>query len=367
MKKIVLIIMMIIFIMSGCNQEVEQEQEEIRTSVEVSEVKLDSINLVTTFTGRVQSEKTIPVLTQTPGEVDEIYVSNNQYVKKGDKLFSLVSTNNLRQLQQAQASYDSAYANYLQTEDQLNLAIENYERTKKLFEAGAVSESQLEQTKAQASKQPLNSAQAALDQARLNLETAQDSYSDTVVKANSSGTISEISIEEGSFASNTQPTMMISDNNDLIIKLNVSEKYVNKISQGDQVGIDILATEMSYDGVVNEVGSTIDTNTMLYPAKVAVSNNESSIKAGMIAQVQIITDSKEQALIIPSEAVLLRGNIEIVFVNEDQVAIQKEVKTGIDNGDTIEIVNGLEVAEEVIVLGQNFLSNGDKINVVRGE
>src|SRR6056297_724629 len=140
LKKIVLIIMMIIFIMSGCNQEVEQEQEEIRTSVEVSEVKLDSINLVTTFTGRVQSEKTIPVLTQTPGEVDEIYVSNNQYVKKGDKLFSLVSTNNLRQLQQAQASYDSAYANYLQTEDQLNLAIENYERTKKLFEAGAVSE-----------------------------------------------------------------------------------------------------------------------------------------------------------------------------------------------------------------------------------
>ena len=68
MKKIVLIIMMIIFIMSGCNQEVEQEQEEIRTSVEVSEVKLDSINLVTTFTGRVQSEKTIPVLTQTPGK-----------------------------------------------------------------------------------------------------------------------------------------------------------------------------------------------------------------------------------------------------------------------------------------------------------
>jgi len=367
MKKFMLLFIISILVFTGCSQEVEKEQEEILTSVEVTEVKLDSINLVTTFTGRVQSVSTIPVMVQTPGEVEEVFVTNNQYVSKGDKLFSLVDTNNARQLQQAQASYDSANANYMQVKEQIELAKDNLERTQKLFEAGAVSESQLEQAKLQASEQPLKAAKAGLDQAKVSYDSAKDAYEDTVVKANVSGYISNINIEEGSFATSSQPTMMINDNSELSIMLNVSEKYVNKIQQGDQVGINIVANDLNYDGKVKEVSSTMDANSLLYPVEISFEAKDESINNGMIAQVEIITESRNEVLIVPSEAVLLRGNIEIVFVNEDNIAIQKEVTTGIDNGEITEIIDGLEENQQIIVLGQNFLSNGDKINVVRGE
>jgi len=368
MKKVYLILIFIltIIIISGCQQEVNQSREEVLTSVEVIESSLESINLITTFTGRVQAKNTTPVIAQVPGEVKEVYVSDNESVKKDQKLFSIVSTNNLRQLQQAQAAYDSAYANYLSAQEQVNLAKDNYERTKKLYEAGAVSESQLEQAELSASEQPIKAAKAAVDQARINLESAQDAYSDTVVKAPVSGVITGMSVKENSFVTNTQATLFIEDNSELNINLNITERYINKIEEDDEVGIKISAVESTFDGIIKEVSSTIDSNSLLYPVKIQFISSNQKVKNGMIAQVDIVTDRKEEAVVIPAEAVLLRGDKEIVFVNEEGVAKQREVVTGIDNGESIEIIEGLEIGESVIFLGQNFLSSGDKIKVVRG-
>ncbi len=367
MKKVYLILILTIIIITGCQQETKQPREEILTSVEVIESKLDSINLITTFTGRVQSKGTTPIISQIPGEVDKVYVSDNEYVKKHQKLFSIVSTNNLRQLQQAQAAYDSSYANYLSAQEQVNLAKDNYERTKRLYEAGAVSESQLEQAELSASNQPIKAAKAAVDQAKISLESAQDAYSDTVIKAPVSGVVTGMTVKENSYVTNTQATLFINDNSELNINLNVTEKYINKIGEKDEVGINISAIESTYDGVVKEVSSSMDTNSLLYPVKIQFIRTDERIKNGMIAQVDIITDSKEEAIVIPAEAVLLRGDNEIVFLNEEGIAKQREVISGIDNGESIEIIEGLELGESVIFLGQNFLSSGDKIKVVRGD
>ncbi|MFP4457334.1 MAG: efflux RND transporter periplasmic adaptor subunit [Clostridia bacterium] len=367
MKKIYLILFLTIIIISGCQQETQTEQEEILTSVEVIESKLESINLITTFTGRVQSKNTTPVMVQTPGEVEKVYVSDDEYVQKDQKLFSIVSTNNLRQLQQAQAAYDSAYANYLSAKEQVELAKENYEKTKKLYEAGAVSKNQLEQAELSASEQPLKAAQAAVDQAKISLESAEESYSDTVVRAPVSGIVTGVTVEENSFVTNTQATLFINDNSQYNINLSVTEKYVNRINENDQVGIKVAAIESNYDGIVEEVSSSIDTNSLLYPVTIRFSKTDEKIKSGMIAQVEIITESKKEAIVIPAEAVLLRGDKEIVFINDEGVALQKEVVTGIDNGEKIEVIEGLETGEVVIFVGQNFLSSGDKIKVVRGD
>lgn len=356
-----------VLVFTGCEQEVEQIEEEVFTSVEVQEVKLDSINLVTTFTGRVQSKNIVPVMVLSPGEVESVFVSNGDYVKKDQKLFSLVGTNSKSQVDQAQAAYNSASANYELTKQQIKTAKENYTKIKKLYESGAVSKSQLDQADLAASELPLEATKGAVDQARIALNSAQNYHEDTVVRAPISGVVSGMNAKENSFITNTQPALMISDNSQLDISINVSESYVNKISENDIVGIYLPAIEYNYDGKVKETSSSLDPNSFLYPVKIVVDKIDENIKSGMIAQVEIITESKNDVLVVPAQAVLLRGDKEVVFTFVEGLAVQKEVITGIDNGKNIEIKEGLEVGEEVIVLGQNFISSGDKISIVGGE
>ena len=205
-----------------------------------------------------------------------------------------------------------------------------------------------------------------VEQARVAYENAASLLKNAEVKAPISGVVSNISIVEGEYATSSNPPITIVDSDSITIEFGVPSNLVNKIKKGDKVTVEISAAVYKKEAVINSISSSADLMTNLYNVDIVL-GNDGTIKPGMFAKVYLDTDRIENALAVRTEAVKEREDKKIVFVANGEVAVEKEVTTGLDTGSYIEIKSGLTEGEKVIVKGQDYISDGSKIKVVRGE
>ncbi len=406
-----LVIILVLGVAIGCNPKEnanKKSQEDIKNEnyvpVEVDVALIRTISNDITFSGAVYPNKSVMVLPKSIGKVSVVNVQTGDRVKKGDILFVLDKDDIKKQVDQAKAAYDAASANYNMTKDQLEVANaslertkvlvedklsnarKSFDRTKELYEEGAVSQaqyeqaeinlkdqesmlkSQLEQSELAASNNSLNAAKASLDQARIGYNQALDALENASVDAPISGTVTEISIEEGEFATNTQPAMTIVDTDVVYVQINVTENIINELYKGKEVTATIpSATDQSLTGKIDDISPTPDARTQLYPVKIYIENEDGLIKSGMFAEIKVQTDIRKSVVAVKSEAVIDEEGKDVVFVAEDGKAVAKEVKVGLDTGEYVEIIDGLKGREKVIVKGQNYVEDGTIVKVVRGD
>jgi RND family efflux transporter MFP subunit len=153
------------------------------------------------------------------------------------------------------------------------------------------------------------------------------------------------------------------------IQLSVVESVVNDIVEGDQIKLEIpSATTGEIMSTISYVSPSADPMNKLYTVKSYIDNPESKIRPGMSAKATISLEKAINAIVIPSNSIINKGDQKFVFVVEEDVAIEKEVKTGIDTGEFVQILSGLEFDEKIIIEGQFYVSDGSKVKVVvRGE
>lgn len=401
-----LILSMIIVFTVACTSEddIEEVKEETYTPVEISQVTVKSLENITSMSGKISPNKDVMVMPDMPGKVETVNVKDGDKVNKGDLLFTLDKKDIQKQIDQAKASYDLAKINYDISQDQANMTKESYERTKtltetvlnnarenlentrKLYEAGAVPETQLEQAEVSyeqqetqmktqldqaelsASNKVTDLANGQLSQAELAYNQAKDALDNAVVVAPISGIITGNTLEPGTMVSNAQPSMNIVDINRVYVSIEVVEGLVNKLEKGQEVDLTIAAiSEDPFNAVIDSINPIPDPRTQLYLVKVYVENIDNEIKPGMFANVNIPLEIKENVLSVPSEAIILQGEKNIVYVVENGKAIEKEVEIGLDNGVEVEIISGLKDKEKVITKGLDYVKNGEDVKITGGD
>lgn len=370
-KRILILIniAILILLITGCFSNGNMgdiQQEESYIAVEIETLKPRFLYIENILSAKVYANKDVYVIPTYIGEVEEVKVEIGDIVSKDDILFLLNKEEIEKQIDQARTAYEAARANYDMTFEQIESAKKQYERTKELYIQGAVSQIQYEQAELAASDAPLQAASKGLEQAQLAYNQAQDALKNVEVKAPISGTITSIDIEAGEFATNSQPSMVIMDMENVIVQFGITENLINKVVKGDTVLLEISSADFNEEAVIESVSSSVDMMTGLYNVKVKVKNN-GKIKPGMFTKVMIKTDIKENVLAVKSEAVVERGGENCVYVANGEYTVEKKVETGLDTGMYIEIISGLTDGEKVIIKGQNYVSNGSKIKVVRGE
>lgn len=381
----------------------QQEQQELYTPVEASQVVRKTLANTTSISGRVMADKDVMVLPQIPGTVKSIAVKEGDRVKKGDVLFTLDEKDIKKQVEQAKAAYDMAKASYAMSQEQSKVAKESLQRIedladttlgklrenvqnlRELYNAGAVSKSQLEeaelaleqqeaqfqaqidQARLGASDKTLEIAETQLKQAELAYKQAQDALKNATITAPIDGIVTGITIQEGGIAVNTQPAMNIVDVNRVYVIVQVSEGVVGKLSQGQEVKVTIPAVSSEpVKAAIDTISLTVNQMTQLYPVKIYLDNPEGKIKPGMFANVEMALDQRENTLAVPGEAVVVRDGKNVVYVIEEDKAVEREVQLGLDIGSEVEILKGLEENETIIVRGQHFVENGGRVKVVGG-
>lgn len=367
-----LILILIIGSIAGCSPKAnikdEQSQGETYVPVEIEKAAKRTIFNVTVFSGKVYPDKDVVVLPKVVGKVTSVNVKVGDTVTKDSILFTIDRGDMQKQVQQAKAALDGARANYELVKEQIENAKVAYERTKKLYEEGAVSKAQLEQAQLAASDESLEAAKTGFEQAQVAYSQALDALNDTFVKSPIDGVVSSVDIETGDMVSNTQPTITVVDMDKVYVQIDVTENIINDLNEGQEVMVNIpSASENDLVGKISNISPVADSRTQLYPIKIYIDNSKHLIKPGMFARVKINTDIREDVIAVKSEAVVEKNGKLVLYVVENDKAVQREVTTGLDTGTYVEIVEGLNEGENVIIKGQNYVEDGSKVKVVRGD
>jgi cobalt-zinc-cadmium efflux system membrane fusion protein len=314
------------------------------------------------------------------GRLVRLYAGQGSKVKKGQKLADLESAD----IDQAEADYLKALAdseNARRTSAaEVKFAQATYDRTKMLFEktitAGKnlqAAEHDLELAKTLAATS-IASTKAALISARRHLlilgmkESAVDALAskpDLTAVFSLTSPIEGIVVERNATIGATVGTdanvFKIIDISRVWIDANVFEKDLERVKFGQEVKVAVPAFPgASFSGKVILVSSVVDPETRSVKVRTEVPNPDGRLKPDMFANVEIITDLHRTAISIPQSAVLNDDGKTVVFVSEGSDYKKRAVIAGIQGNDRVEIVDGLNAGDKVVVKGNYLLLQQSK-------
>ena len=335
-----LILLIIFSLITGCSGK-EVVEETVKVPVEVYEARIDTIVREITIAGLVEPEISAMVIPEIAGgrKVISIPVKVGDSVRKGTVLAYLDS-------ESTALNYEIAEASFLDAE-------KNYERNKALFDAGAISKSQFEQIEI-----GFLQAKNAYELRRIELS----SYS---VKSPVDGVVSSINVTEGNFASAQSPVAVISKIDKVLLKSSINEKEVKNLSQGQEVSIIIPNMgDKEFTGKIKSVAPTMDMQIRSFPLEIEIDNSNHEIQPGIFAKASVVVENRENVVVVPSQAVIIRGNQGKVFIIEDERAQSVNVEPGLTNNYYTEIITGIKPGDKVITRGNDNVIIGDLVRIV---
>jgi membrane fusion protein (multidrug efflux system) len=290
-------------------------------------------------TATLEAEADAEIIAKVGGEVRQIFVEEGDRVRAGQVL---------AQLDDRQLRLQAA-----QTRAALAKAERDFNRQVELNAKGLVSAGAFENL-----KYDLDNHRAAHDLAQLNL-----SYS--AIRAPFAGVVAERHVKLGKELAVGSPVFRVTDPTPLKASVFVPERELARLKPGQpaNVAADALAGR-SFPAHVKLVSPMVDAATATFKVTLEVDDPEGDLKPGMFARVGIVFERRADTLTIPRIALLDSDGSSNVFVVNSGKAEQRAIKTGLANAGRVEVIQGLEGAEQVVVVGQNGLKDGNPVRVV---
>jgi len=266
----------------------------------------------------------------------------------------------------AQSIYDSAQTGLEQAEQNLVsvklLSQSQIDTTQKQLESA---EAGLENVKKK-SKLQIAQAEGQVKTAEGQVDSVQAQLNDTVISAPVSGTLNQKYIEIGEMATAGKPIVSIVNIKDLKIEIALTEFDAAKVFVGQEVKIKIAAyPDEKLTGKVYYAGLVADQMSKKFPVKIQLENKDGKIKAGMMTDVEIITNQEDSVLVIPKSAVFEDNDgLEKVYLIDDDSRIKiTPVKTEAVGKDELKVIEGLVEGDEVVIEGNYELEDGEVVDV----
>lgn len=260
-------------------------------------------------------------------------------------------------VQQAEAQVAAAKAGF-------DLAADNLKRQEPLYRDSVISAIEFENVRAQ-----YNQAQAQLNQARAGLAQVQERLKDTRIVSPFAGTVEVRFAEVGEQVMPGTPVARVVNTGRVKVTAGVPERYAGDIQLGTPVSIRFQAYGAApRTGRVTFVGRAIDSQSRTFPIEILLENPDGSLKPQMVTTVSATRSQLKDVLVVPRAAVLHDENGTSVFVvdrtDSAAVAVRQDVRLGAAYGDKV-VVGGLQVGDEIVVLGQTTLTQGDHVQVLQ--
>lgn len=194
-------------------------------------------------------------------------------------------------------------------------------------------------------------------------------FATSPVRAVKSGTISVLPFPVGSTVSQTMSMGKISSIKNLEIQAGVAERFVSRVELGQEATLTFDAwPDEEFSASVTEVSPVLDPMTRTMSVSLAIPSADSRIKPGMYARINLITEERADVVVIPYESIVQRGDVSYVFVVQDDNTVKmQEVKQSLRVDDLVEVSEGLEEGDIIVIRGQTLLEDGTNVSVVSVE
>jgi len=374
-------------------------------SVQTAKVDRQKIIQKVSATGKIQPTVQVKISADVSAKITRLAVLEGQWVEKGTFLVELDRERYLAAVESAEASVRSAQANAQLVRENMDRSEKEFQRYRELVSQNLESEAMFEDKESayQVEVARHESSLFQVEQTKATLKQARDDLSKTTIYAPMSGTISDLRKEQGEIAIGSQfqedVILIIADLSDMETQVNVDENDIISIAIGQHADIEVDALlDQVLAGVVAEIASSANIagagsseQKTEFEIKISILNPPDTLRPGMTAGAELFTKTNENALSVPIQSVAVRtvdqlvmegedqddaekrytadrdGFVEVVFCIEDGKAVAKQVKTGIQSDELIEILEGLEEGEEVVTGSYRAISkdlaNGAVVNI----
>jgi membrane fusion protein, multidrug efflux system len=333
---------------AGCSGSEASEVDNARVgrvvSVEVASVSAESFTSAVQIVGSVHGRHDVTVSTEEAGVVRQLLAEKGSWVEAGQPIVRLDDGVLRAQAQQADA--------------QARLAVEQFERQRRLWEDERMG-----------SEMAYLNAKYGAETARAASRVLAERLARTIVRAPVAGVLEERHVEVGSLVSPGTPVARIVDARTVKVSGGVPERFAGEVRRGSEatIQVDALgAAELS--GTVSFSGSAVHTGSRTLPIEIVVPNASGALKPGMVATVRLARGQAGEAILVPQEAVLREEGGYVLYVVGErdgvEVAVRREIVLGATQGNRVVVSAGLEAGERLIVVGQQKVAPGDRLEIV---
>ncbi len=353
-----LLLLLIGILAAGCSTSNNSEndmnsspKENRAIPVSLIDLKPVRVEWMLDVVGLIHPNKDVHISSEVAGKVIKVDFNNGDYVNKDDVLVKLDDEYKRYDLIRAESQIMIAKADY----DKSEL---DYKRYKKLFESKDISEFELENIGLKR-----DVAKAGHMAAEAGYKAARRQYNDTNIKAPFAGFLSQKKVAVGGLIKPGVPIGKIIDIR--IVKSNVEiiESDMPRIKVEDDVKIHLdTYPDEAFAGKVSSISPEANPVTKTFLVEIELTNTaDFKLKPGMVAKCKIITEVTDSTFLLPQNAVYENGSKRYIFININNKAVKNPVKTGRTYENKIEIIDGLQGHEKVVITESLFLNDGSKI------
>ena len=307
--------------------------------VNVAQVQRGTIEAYYESSTNLTAAQEAVVVARTQGVVEALFAEEGDVVKAGQSLAQLETERLTLELARSRA--------------QLERLKTAFERAGRMFEAKMISPNEHDD------------ARFAFEAEETNLRLREYELKEATIRATIDGVITRRHIKVGHTLNQNAPAFEMKRLDIIEAELNVPEREIQNIrpDQYARVHIDALPDEQ-FDGAVARVAPEVDAGSGTFRVTVRLANDETRLKPGMFARVDVRIDQHTDALLVPLHAVVTRRDDNSLFVVEGGIVERRDVTMGYVSDGNVEILNGVADDEWVVTTGHGGLRNGARVSVV---
>ncbi|MEW6326569.1 MAG: efflux RND transporter periplasmic adaptor subunit [Thermodesulfobacteriota bacterium] len=338
----------------GCQKKEAKTPAEKAVNVKIQATEKRPLRPFVETIGSLNPYEEVMVSAEVDGILKDARADEGTMVSRGVVLATIDDTDYRLEVKRAEAALRQAEATLANTKLE-------YQRKEALYKEQLVTQQQFDDVSTR-----LSLAEADVERARAALSLSRQKLIKTRIYSPLSGVVKEKKVSAGDYVKNGTNLFIIIQNHPLKLNFTVIEKDVGKLEKGQDVTFKVDAfPDREFKGKVSIIYPSLEEKTRTLQVEALVPNPDGLLKPSFFAHVTLYTGAARDTVVVPVTSLLYEAEKVKVFVVEGGKAKEKEVKIGSKYGELMEIVEGLKENEPVVVVGQQNLSEGIKVNVAR--
>lgn len=337
------------------------------TSVETITVSSSDISQQIRSFGNIRAQEIVNVTPQVSNRITQIHADLGDTVQPGEVLAKIYEVPYRDQFQQAKAQLEQNRAAYVR--DSLQ-----FQRQQELYRKDLISSTEYDNARA-----TFQNSKAQFQASRANLTQSRENLKNTDITSPVYGVVLTRNVSEGDLANTGQSAYEIANLTGYQCRVYLPFEEWRNAKIGQPVNFRVSNyPEVTGEGRVSQISPRLDPSTGLGEVVISLTEQGQNIYQGVLVQAIINVETHENAVVIPraalvenvqtliepeSNTIQLQRSYSAFVVQGDSLATRKELKLGIEQGDKIEILEGLQPGDEIVITGQNSLDDSTKVRV----
>jgi len=355
--------------------------------VRVVSARRKDLEIELSLPGEAVAFKKIIIRTEVPGKIRRLNVEESQYVEKGELLVELEDEEYRLELERTEAmrlkvlselvlegAYQPKDNEGLSFSPDIQKKMNEFEKLKNFYQEGLISEQEFRERTREFEislidsgmmNEEVRAASKGLTQTEIEVRRASLNLEKTKISAPFSGVVTEIRVFPGEYVSAGSELLTLVDILKIQIHAKAIESEAGKIKMGSKARLRFIAYPRKiFLAKVKAISPFIDPQEKTCRVILEVDNPGEEIKPGMHAEIEITVETHKSRLLLPQDAILFREGRNVVFVIEGNLAKWRYVKTGIENQEYVEILEGIKEGELVAVEGHLTLAHDARVRII---